>query len=355
MTLFINFNVERFFARFFCNEMTIFDNNRVSKIVIFLQKYCANFFQCTCDFWTVCLCCSPKEQSRSKHPTNGERACLAGTASLFVLQPIRRAKRWSSACRKYESSIELSGSSQEPPFCGTWNTADFLHEIGFTQTRCRWNLEEFFPKQLHQKDPNAFTSSLQSTIWRGVKQPSSWPSTEEKCSVKPGICFRLAPQVTRGKVNPKLCGYTPLRSEFKELQDDYPDVNIYFQKKAWFDTVTCAAYAKDFRKQTSRRFKLLGADNLSGQCTPAFKRYMKGTANTLMAYSPADCTDLCAVTALNIEWRWNSMKTTKNAVRSILWFDLARSKLGSVSKQQPPSPRPRPPTSHPGGWWLLFF
>ena len=57
------------------------------------------------------------------------------------------------------------------------------------------------------------------------------------------------------------------------------------------------AWLKDFRRQTGiREEKLLGCDNLGGQTHPDFREYARKSANTLLVYTPEDCTDLCAVT-----------------------------------------------------------
>lgn len=72
---------------------------------------------------------------------------------------------------------------------------------------------------------------------------------------------------------------------------------MYYQKKAWFDRRTCMAWARDFRRDCGHvREKLLGLDNLDGQTYPQFRKYLRGSANVLLIYTPADCTDLCAVT-----------------------------------------------------------
>ena len=72
---------------------------------------------------------------------------------------------------------------------------------------------------------------------------------------------------------------------------------MYYQKKAWFDGATCRAWLKDFRAQAgSQSEKLLGLDNLGGQCHPDFRSYARNDCNSLLIYTPEDCTDLCAVT-----------------------------------------------------------
>ena len=71
-------------------------------------------------------------------------------------------------------------------------------------------------------------------------------------------------------------------------------VNVYWQPKGYFDTATCQAYAKDFKKQAKRGQKLHQLDNLGGQSCPEFRAYMKDEADTLLHFTPPDCTDLAA-------------------------------------------------------------
>ena len=75
------------------------------------------------------------------------------------------------------------------------------------------------------------------------------------------------------------------------------DIAVYYQKKAWFDRPTCMSWAKDYRRSTGiQQEKLLGLDNLDGQTHPEFRKYLRQSSNSLLIYTPADCTDLCAVT-----------------------------------------------------------
>ena len=41
-------------------------------------------------------------------------------------------------------------------------------------------------------------------------------------------------------------------------------------------------------------------DNLGSQCQPEFKEYIRKECNTLIVYTPNNCTDLCAVTDAGI-------------------------------------------------------
>ena len=129
-------------------------------------------------------------------------------------------------------------------------------------------------------------STLQLTFAAGGPQP-----------VRPGICFRAKPKTTKlpdgsVRVDPSKAHSKALNKERSKMPKD---IDVFYQKKAWFDTETCMAYAKGFRKQTGASEKLLGLDNLTSHCTPRFKAYMKQHANTLLLFSPDGCTDLCAV------------------------------------------------------------
>ena len=118
-------------------------------------------------------------------------------------------------------------------------------------------------------------------------------------SVRPGICFRAQPKKVKQR-DDGTWEVDPTRPESKALADERKkmpdDIDVFYQPKAWFDTETCIAYARSFRKQTGSAEKLVGLDNLSSHVTPRFKKYMKTQANTLLLFTPDDCTDLCAVT-----------------------------------------------------------
>ena len=113
--------------------------------------------------------------------------------------------------------------------------------------------------------------------------------------VKPGICFRATPFVTpTGRVNPSRPQHVLLKRDAKKFPNN---VDVYHQKKAWFDTQTSLQFTKNFKNQArpSSQEKLLGLDNLNSQCAPGFIEAMR-KAKAQLLYTPADCTDLCAVT-----------------------------------------------------------
>ncbi len=128
--------------------------------------------------------------------------------------------------------------------------------------------------------------------------------------IRPGICFRLAPKkLAGGSLDNSLPAHKDTLAQHKVLTQQYPDVDIYYQPKAWFDTSTCMAFARRFCEQTKnqRGEKLLGADNLNGQACPDFREFMFSKCKTIIAFTPPDCTDLCAVTdshiGRTIKWR----------------------------------------------------
>jgi hypothetical protein len=52
--------------------------------------------------------------------------------------------------------------------------------------------------------------------------------------------------------------------------------------------------AKNFKKQVGTvHEKLLGLDNLSSQCGPAFKSFIRNKDNVFVNLHSEDCTDLC--------------------------------------------------------------
>ena len=73
-----------------------------------------------------------------------------------------------------------------------------------------------------------------------------------------------------------------------------PSINVYWQRKGYFDTDTCFAYAKDYKSQAKRGEKLHQMDNLSGQAAPEFRKFLREETGTLIAFTPPGCTDLAA-------------------------------------------------------------
>eukprot|EP00479_Gromia_sphaerica_P011675 TRINITY_DN5852_c0_g1_i1.p1 TRINITY_DN5852_c0_g1~~TRINITY_DN5852_c0_g1_i1.p1 ORF type:complete len:195 (-),score=44.11 TRINITY_DN5852_c0_g1_i1:244-828(-) len=116
-------------------------------------------------------------------------------------------------------------------------------------------------------------------------------------NVNPGIIFRLTPEVDKNcKVKSDVPKTKPIKAEFKKLKEKFPNVNVYAQKKAWADYNVSMTWLNDFRKETPPEEKLLGMDNLGAHCHIDFRHFARTRANSLLLYTPEDCTDLCAVT-----------------------------------------------------------
>jgi hypothetical protein len=116
-------------------------------------------------------------------------------------------------------------------------------------------------------------------------------------NVNPGIIFRITPQKNKktGTVNSKVPTTKAVQKEFKLMKRRFPNVNVYAQKKAWADSNVVMNWLKDYKKESGSGEKLLGLDNLGAQCSPEFKEAARKT-ETLLIYTPEDCTDACAVT-----------------------------------------------------------
>ena len=126
-------------------------------------------------------------------------------------------------------------------------------------------------------------------------------SAEPTQRVRSGVCFRAKPAVKAdGSVDPSRSQHANLETDLRQVPTDKVDMN--FQPKAWFDTATSLQFTNNFRSQcrSANQEKLLGLDNLNSQCAPQFIHTMRKVKVQLI-YTPADCTDLCAVTnAINI-------------------------------------------------------
>ncbi len=92
--------------------------------------------------------------------------------------------------------------------------------------------------------------------------------------MRPGICFRAAPMEGKdGTVDANEAKNKRIREERRRMP---ADVTVYYQQKAWFDSQTCLAYARRFRKQMGTQAeKLVGMDNLGAQCSPVYPKKMR--------------------------------------------------------------------------------
>ena len=115
-------------------------------------------------------------------------------------------------------------------------------------------------------------------------------------NVKPVIIFALKPKIVdeeKGIIDVS----KPADSRiFKEMAQYDTRVQVYYDPKAYACGDICIRTLKDFDKQTSRQGKrLLGLDNWDAQSTHEYQSLAK-ERNIKLAYTPSDCTDLCAVT-----------------------------------------------------------
>ena len=114
------------------------------------------------------------------------------------------------------------------------------------------------------------------------------------------ICFPLMPEKNKetGVVDPRWPSGKETRKQFAKWKTAYPHIYIYAQKSGWFDDVTCLAWLEDILDDfTLGNPHILVMDNLSGHCTPEFRATAwDSTPRVHIMYTPADCTDACAVT-----------------------------------------------------------
>ena len=170
-------------------------------------------------------------------------------------------------------------------------------------------------KNRHHTDQVPFETSLASTrSYNDEGEGSCWirgtkvDLTKRQCTiqptfravgpqnVKPVIIFRLMPKIVDEKK--AIIDVTkPADSRiFKETPAYDKRVQVYYDPKAYACGDVCLQTLKDFNKQTSRQgFRLLGMDNWDAQATDEYQNLAK-EMKIKLAYSPSDCTDLCAVT-----------------------------------------------------------
>ena len=82
------------------------------------------------------------------------------------------------------------------------------------------------------------------------------------------------------------------------MRAEFPDILFYVQKSAWFDNVTCDAWLDGILLGFSKSGPhLLCLDNLGGHVSTSFRNIAwKNSPRVHLVYTPADCTDACAVT-----------------------------------------------------------
>ncbi len=135
----------------------------------------------------------------------------------------------------------------------------------------------------------------------------------------PAICFPLVPSVdSEGVVEPRFPAGVATRKQFDMLKRQFPDILIYAQRNGYFDSVTCQAWLTDTMKglPISGPY-LLCLDNLRGHCTPEFREAAACRKPPVeLVYTPADCTDACAVTDCGLG------RTIKNRMRKKFLADF---------------------------------
>ena len=110
-------------------------------------------------------------------------------------------------------------------------------------------------------------------------------------TVGPQIIFPLMPKTDlAGNVNPTI----PASSVIREEMIHYDSlVTILFQPQGWADGVTSEASLR-IAMRSIQTGSLLVLDNLNGHRTEEYKKVAE-EKSTFLLYTPAECTDLCAV------------------------------------------------------------
>jgi len=112
--------------------------------------------------------------------------------------------------------------------------------------------------------------------------------------VKPAVIFHGKPFIdAAGNIQPRI----PLRKRLAERKQYHPDVDVYWDVKAYAGSAVCDAWLEDFDKQTKRANKkrILGLDHWSPQDNDDYHENASGRGIKLN-YTPEDTTHLTAVT-----------------------------------------------------------
>ncbi len=88
------------------------------------------------------------------------------------------------------------------------------------------------------------------------------------------------------------------RKQFALFKEKYPHILFYAQRNGYFDNITCVTWLKDTICNFARSHDhLLCLDNLAGHTSPEFRHAAwSASPKVWLLYTPADCTDACAVT-----------------------------------------------------------
>ena len=115
--------------------------------------------------------------------------------------------------------------------------------------------------------------------------------------LRPSICFRLVPStVGTGGINPRSPKSGRVKAEAESLRRDFPEIDIYFQRKGYYDAPTTLCATNAFVDSLPEKGPwLVCCDNLGAHLTEDVKTVLTRAEVTLLL-TPKNCTDVCAVT-----------------------------------------------------------
>ena len=192
-------------------------------------------------------------------------------------------KQWHTTTR--ERLIRTAANSDT--FSAKWESFTPENRLNVDQTPCPFAFNTKRTYHLFEKG----TDQHKEKVW--ISQPGSGLD-KRQCTLQ--VCFRPSgPQ-------PKLA--IIFRGAGKRITDDevqawHPDVDVYFQEKAWADTkFSCDWVRKTLSQATPDESKfVIFCDNLTAQCTDEFKNEVsavKGVAwyglpSATDLWQPVDC------------------------------------------------------------------
>ena len=119
----------------------------------------------------------------------------------------------------------------------------------------------------------------------------------ERPWLRPAICFRLIPLVENGNVDHCTPKSSKLRKEFEGLRQAFPEIDIYVQKKGYFDNSVCLQAANDLVDSFQQPGEyLVCLENLKGHTNIEYLDILKREGNAFVLFTPTNCTDVVAVT-----------------------------------------------------------
>ncbi len=132
-------------------------------------------------------------------------------------------------------------------------------------------------------------------------------------------------------VDPRVPKMPAARCEFDELRARFPNILLYAQSKAYFDTRTFAAFWDDFLNKLPRVPHIVVMDNAE----PHFSSHVKRASmqrNVQLVSTPPNCTDLCAATDAGLG---KSVKLLmKNKFRLHFRSNIEQWRCGKVSLRE---------------------